>query len=45
MRAIEGAAVEHERGLGRRRLLKVDGRDMLLRVMLDLGDLSAEATE
>ena len=42
MRAVEGAAVEHERGLGRGGLLEVDGSGMFLRLELDLGYLSAE---
>ena len=44
LRAIEGAAVEHERRLGGGRLLEVDGRGVLLAVVLDRGDLAAEAS-
>ncbi len=40
--AIEGATVEHERGLGRGRLLKVEGSRMRRGVKLDGGDLAAE---
>lgn len=40
--AVEGTAVEHERGLGRGRLLEVDGREVLFGVELDGGDLAAE---
>ena len=43
VRAIEGAAVEHERRLGGGRLLEVDGRGVLLAVILDRRDLTAEA--
>ena len=45
VRAVKGAAVEHERGLGRGRLLKVDLGRMLLLVVLDAVDLPAEPVE
>lgn len=40
--AVEGAAVEHERGLGGGRLLEVEGGCMRRGVELDGGDLAAE---
>ena len=43
VRAVEGAAIEHERGLGRGGLLEVDGHCVLSGVEIGLGDLAAEA--
>ena len=40
--AVEGAAVEHERGLGCGRLLEVNRRSVLLLVELHLADLPTE---
>ena len=45
VRAVKGAAMEHERGLGRGGLLEVDLGRMLLLVVLDAVDLSAEPAE
>ena len=45
MRAVKGAAVEHERGLGRGGLLEVDLGRVLLLVVLDAIDLPAESVE
>ena len=44
VRAIEGAAVEHERGLGGGGLLEVDDRRFGVSVEVDVRDLSTEPT-
>lgn len=43
MCTVEGAAIEHERGLGRGRLLEVNRSGVLRLVVLDLGDLTTES--